>query len=78
MDAQFENEGMGEESYLKRFKSLFTGARIRRATLAAFTVMIAQQMCGSRWPALRCHVPWRYRLIQASQCHRLLFVDRFC
>ncbi|AEO60112.1 hypothetical protein MYCTH_2308979 [Thermothelomyces thermophilus ATCC 42464] len=33
-------------SYFKRFVELFTVPRVRRATLAAFTVMIAQQMCG--------------------------------
>lgn len=33
--------------YLARFIQLFTIARVRRATLAAFVVMIAQQMCGS-------------------------------
>lgn len=32
--------------YLARFIQLFTIARVRRATLAAFVVMIAQQMCG--------------------------------
>ena len=36
--------------YLTRFIQLFTIARIRRATLASFVVMIAQQMCGSRLP----------------------------
>ncbi|KAL8736355.1 MAG: hypothetical protein Q9181_002460 [Wetmoreana brouardii] len=33
--------------YATRFIQLFTIARIRRATLAAFVVMIAQQMCGT-------------------------------
>ncbi|KAL2163600.1 hypothetical protein VTH06DRAFT_5658 [Thermothelomyces fergusii] len=33
-------------TYLTRFVELFTIPRVRRATLAAFTVMIAQQMCG--------------------------------
>lgn len=33
--------------YFTRFKQLFTIARVRRATLASFVVMIAQQMCGS-------------------------------
>lgn len=32
--------------YLARFIQLFTIARVRRATLAAFVVMLAQQMCG--------------------------------
>lgn len=35
--------------YIARFIQLFTIARVRRATLASFVVMIAQQMCGSRW-----------------------------
>ncbi|KAF6226064.1 hypothetical protein HO133_008928 [Letharia lupina] len=39
----FTNRGR----YLARFVQLFTIARVRRATLAAFVVMIAQQMCGS-------------------------------
>jgi sugar porter (SP) family MFS transporter len=33
-------------SFSTRFIELFTIPRVRRATLAAFTVMIAQQMCG--------------------------------
>ena len=34
--------------YFTRFIQLFKIARVRRSTLAAFVVMIAQQMCGSR------------------------------
>lgn len=37
---------VGESNYVSRFTQLFTIPRIRRANLAAFTVMIAQQMCG--------------------------------
>lgn len=37
----------GESNYVTRFFELFTIPRVRRATLASFTVMIAQQMCGS-------------------------------
>lgn len=37
---------IGHTNYFTRFGELFTIPRIRRATLAAFTVMIAQQMCG--------------------------------
>lgn len=37
---------IGKTNYFTRFAELFTVPRIRRATLAAFTVMIAQQMCG--------------------------------
>ena len=33
-------------TYVTRFIELFTVPRIRRATLASFVVMIAQQMCG--------------------------------
>ncbi|KAB2571769.1 putative polyol transporter 2 [Lasiodiplodia theobromae] len=32
--------------YVRRFVQLFTIARVRRATLACTTVMLAQQMCG--------------------------------
>lgn len=42
-----EREIVGQESsYISRWIDLFRVPRIRRATLAAFTVMIAQQMCG--------------------------------
>lgn len=34
-------------NYVKRFFELFTIPRVRRATLASFTVMLAQQLCGS-------------------------------
>ncbi|WYZ36598.1 hypothetical protein EsH8_II_000104 [Colletotrichum jinshuiense] len=43
---QVEAEIIGRSNYAKRFAELFTIPRIRRATLASFTVMIAQQMCG--------------------------------
>ena len=33
-------------NFFTRFTELFTIPRIRRATLASFVVMIAQQMCG--------------------------------
>lgn len=33
-------------NYAARFAELFTIPRVRRATLASFTVMLAQQMCG--------------------------------
>ncbi|KAI4864909.1 hypothetical protein F4820DRAFT_313938 [Hypoxylon rubiginosum] len=41
-----EMELMRETNYLQRFTQLFTIPRVRRANVAAFTVMIAQQMCG--------------------------------
>lgn len=33
-------------TYMGRFKELFTVPRVRRATMASWVVMIAQQMCG--------------------------------
>jgi hypothetical protein len=36
-------------NYLTRFGQLFTIPRVRRATLASFTVMLAQQLCGSTY-----------------------------
>ena len=43
---QVEREFIGEGNYLRRFIELFTIPRIRRATIASWVVMIAQQMCG--------------------------------
>ncbi|KAK2040663.1 hypothetical protein LZ31DRAFT_633902 [Colletotrichum somersetense] len=43
---QLEDQVLGKSNYASRFKELFTIPRVRRANLAAFTVMIAQQMCG--------------------------------
>ncbi|KAI9842230.1 MAG: hypothetical protein M1837_007375 [Sclerophora amabilis] len=37
---------IGHSNYVTRFVQLFTIPRVRRATLASFVVMIAQQMCG--------------------------------
>ncbi len=41
-----ESAIIGKNNYITRFIELFTIPRVRRATLASFTVMIAQQMCG--------------------------------
>jgi MFS family permease len=41
-----EMEVLKGSNYLSRFTELFTIPRVRRATLASFVVMIAQQMCG--------------------------------
>jgi sugar porter (SP) family MFS transporter len=41
-----ESAIIGQGSYISRFIELFTIPRIRRATLASWVVMIAQQMCG--------------------------------
>jgi sugar porter (SP) family MFS transporter len=43
---EIEKEILGDSNYVTRFIQLFTIPRVRRATLASFTVMIAQQMCG--------------------------------
>lgn len=43
---EIEKEIIGDSNYITRFIQLFTIPRVRRATLASFTVMIAQQMCG--------------------------------
>lgn len=43
---ELESEVIGNNNYFTRFSQLFTIPRVRRATLASFTVMIAQQMCG--------------------------------
>ncbi|KAL0932457.1 hexose transporter [Colletotrichum truncatum] len=41
-----ESQVLTKNNYATRFTQLFTIPRVRRANLAAFTVMIAQQMCG--------------------------------
>jgi sugar porter (SP) family MFS transporter len=48
IDAQVRIEmiAIGDSNYVTRFIQLFTIPRVRRATLASFTVMIGQQMCG--------------------------------
>ncbi|KAF7947364.1 uncharacterized protein EAE97_004613 [Botrytis byssoidea] len=48
IDCQLKIEAaiVGKTNYVSRFVQLFTIPRVRRATLASFTVMIAQQMCG--------------------------------
>ncbi|KAF7548561.1 hypothetical protein G7046_g8633 [Stylonectria norvegica] len=43
---EVEHEFVGDSHYINRFLELFTIPRVRRATLASFVVMIAQQMCG--------------------------------
>ncbi|KFZ23937.1 hypothetical protein V502_01583 [Pseudogymnoascus sp. VKM F-4520 (FW-2644)] len=43
---EIEHEIVGNTNYITRFVQLFTIPRVRRATLASFTVMIGQQMCG--------------------------------
>lgn len=43
---EIEREVIHGTTYVQRFIELFTVPRLRRATLASFVVMIAQQMCG--------------------------------
>jgi hypothetical protein len=54
---QVEAEIVGQSNYFSRFVELFTIPRVRRATLASFVVMIAQQLCGSEYSK-----PYRYWL----------------
>ncbi|KAK5135943.1 hypothetical protein LTR08_004401 [Meristemomyces frigidus] len=48
ISSQLELEAsiVGKSNYISRFAQLFTIPRVRRATIASFVVMIAQQMCG--------------------------------
>ncbi|KAK4152217.1 putative polyol transporter 1 [Chaetomidium leptoderma] len=43
---ELEDQILRDSTYAQRVVELLTIPRVRRATLAAFTVMIAQQMCG--------------------------------
>lgn len=43
---KIEEELVGKHDFLVRLGELFTIPRVRRATLASWTVMLAQQMCG--------------------------------
>ncbi|KAK1829336.1 hypothetical protein QBC39DRAFT_311185 [Podospora conica] len=43
---ELESDLFKDSNYFQRFGELFTVPRIRRATMAALTVMIAQQLCG--------------------------------
>jgi hypothetical protein len=52
-DAMIEAQGVAQSNnMITRFVELFTIPRIRRATQASGVIMAAQQMCGSRFPAL--------------------------
>lgn len=53
---KIEQSVIGESNYVTRFIELFTIPRVRRATLASFTVMLAQQMCGSKYTFNGHHV----------------------
>ena len=43
---ELERHVVKADSYWRRFGELFKVPRVKRATLAASTVMLAQQMCG--------------------------------
>lgn len=43
---ELEAQVVKADSFFRRFTELFTIPRVRRATLASGTVMLAQQMCG--------------------------------
>lgn len=53
---EIEASIVGKSNYFSRFGQLFTIPRVRRATLASFVVMIAQQMCGE----FSCPIDARY------------------
>jgi hypothetical protein len=53
---QVEASIVGKSNYLSRFVQLFTIPRVRRATLASFVVMIAQQMYDT--PSSQCMLGW--------------------
>lgn len=74
---KIEQEVIGESNYITRFVELFTIPRVRRATLASFTVMIAQQMCGSKCTVF--HVAYSFFLTAlCSQHHCLLLQHCLC
>lgn len=52
-----------KNKYITRFTQLFTVPRLRRATFASGTVMIAQQICGSRSVACPCENLHRQRTV---------------
>lgn len=60
--------------YMMRFIELFTIPRVRRATLAACTVMLAQQMCGSASILSFDMSSWRL-IHPISQYHGVLLFD---
>jgi hypothetical protein len=43
---EIERKVIGEGSFFTRFRQIFVTPRLRRATIASGTVMLAQQMCG--------------------------------
>lgn len=49
---QIEATIVGKSNYFTRFAQLFTIPRVRRATLASFVVMIAQQMFVLETPSM--------------------------
>lgn len=63
---EIEREVLSQNNYITRAIQLFTIPRVRRATLAAFTVMLAQQMCG-KWMQIDCICAAWFNLTRLSQ-----------
>jgi hypothetical protein len=73
---ELEAQIVGKNNYVTRFGQLFTIPRVRRATLASFVVMIAQQMCGiniiafySSTVFVKAGASAKNALIGESQCY---------
>jgi hypothetical protein len=75
---QVEASIIGKSNYLTRFGELFTIPRVRRATLASFVVMIAQQMCTLRVPVTKpMFFDLTDNLYRRNQHHRILLIHCF-
>lgn len=61
------------ETYFQRLSELFTIPRVRRATLASFVVMLAQQMCGIN---SKCLIPSHFALLLIQSSQSLPFTRR--
>ena len=62
-----EGQAIGKRrNCITRFFELFTVPRNRRAAYAAFTVMIAQQMCGSRRCSFRFGWPFTKLIVTVN------------
>lgn len=70
---EIEKAIIGDSNYAQRFVELFTIPRIRRATLASFVVMIAQQMCGKYTKRMCLIRPTLADNVHRNQHHLLLF-----
>ena len=67
------------DTYITRFTELFTIPRVRRATLASFVVMLAQQMCGINSKLSGWAITFLlYPPLTCRNSHRILLVDGVC